>query len=89
MNAIQKGKAQKVCVFLNGGRKNIKVRIIDDGVGFDVDKAVEIAKKRGSFGLINMEERTRIAGGTIRIDSSQGKGTHIYLDIPVPKEDLF
>ena len=88
MNAIQKGKAKKVNIFLSCGRKKLRARIIDDGTGFDVDEAIKLAKKRGSFGLMNMEERTRIAGGTISIDSSPGKGTHISLEIPMSKEDL-
>lgn len=87
MNAVQKGKAQKVQIFLNGGRKTLKARVIDDGAGFDVEAAIRQAKERGSFGLMNMEERTRIAGGTIQIDSSPGRGTHISIEIPVSEAD--
>ncbi len=89
MNAVQKGKARKVQIFLNGGRKTLQARIIDDGAGFEVEEAIKQAKERGSFGLMNMEERTRIAGGSIKIESSPGKGTHISLEIPVSEADLF
>lgn len=88
MNAVQKGKAKKVQIFLNGGRKTLKARIIDDGIGFEVEDAIRQAKERGSFGLANMEERSRIAGGAIQIESSPGKGTHISLEIPVSEADI-
>ena len=57
MNAVQKGKARKVQIFLNGGRKTLHARIIDDGAGFEVEEAIKQAKERGVL-------RTYEHGGT-------------------------
>lgn len=82
-NAIRDGDASNVRIFLNTSRKKVSLRITDDGRGFDLKEAKDMAKEKGSFGLANMEERTRIAGGRISIDSNPGKGTLISLEIPV------
>ena len=41
------------------------------------------AQERGSYGLISMEERAMMIGGNLRIESEPGKGTNIYLSIPL------
>jgi len=88
MNAIRKGEAKNIQVRLSAGRKRLSVKIADDGKGFDLKEAIARAKERGSFGLMNMEERTKIAGGKIKIDTAPGKGTLITLDIPITEDNL-
>jgi PAS domain S-box-containing protein len=54
-------------------------RIEDDGRGFSVERAL-----RGhSAGLSGMLERTRRLGGTLTIESSEGGGTRLCLDVPL------
>ena len=88
MNAIRKGEAKNIQVRLSAARKRLSVKIVDDGKGFDLNEAIEKAKARGSFGLMNMEERTKMAGGTIKIDTAPGKGTFITLDIPITEANV-
>lgn len=64
---------------LNSGRF-IRVRIEDDGQGF---KPVEGKK---TFGLLGMQERVKILGGSIQISSQQGKGSCI--DASFPKREV-
>ena len=82
-NAVRDGDASTVTIFMNASRKKVSLKITDDGNGFDISEARKTANEKGSFGLANMEERTRIAGGRITIDSAPGKGTLISLEIPV------
>lgn len=54
------------------------LRICDNGVGFDP------AVKHGqSFGLLGMQERVLMLGGTVDILTAPGRGTEIRVDIPV------
>jgi two-component system CheB/CheR fusion protein len=55
------------------------VLAIDDvGHGFDPES---IKGKRG-LGLVSMEERLRIVGGTLSIRSQRGNGTHVEAKVP-------
>ncbi|HEX9656903.1 MAG TPA: GAF domain-containing protein [Bacteroidota bacterium] len=57
--------------------------VIDDGIGFDVEKTISRTEGRPRIGLFNMRERVESLHGTIDIRSTVGKGTHIHIEIPV------
>lgn len=86
-NAIQKGDAKNVKIALSAGTDAFSAKISDDGKGFDVEEAKADARERGSYGLMNMEERTRLFGGNISIDSSPGRGTTVSMRVPIPEDD--
>lgn len=50
----------------------IRVTIQDDGVGFSTD----VGQPRG-YGLTNMEARAQKLGGSLRVQSKPGGGTHV------------
>jgi two-component system sensor histidine kinase DegS len=62
-------------------RDKIRLIIKDNGIGFDVHEP-----KKGSYGLIGMEERLELLDGTIEIDSAKNKGTTIYIQVPIIKD---
>jgi len=55
----------------------INLTIEDDGKGFEVDSIPE-----SRFGLQGMQERTRLLGGTLEIQSELGAGTRLEATIP-------
>ena len=55
----------------------------DDGIGFDLQPALEAARARGSVGIIQMRERAERAGGTFVTDTTPGKGTAIQVKLPL------
>jgi signal transduction histidine kinase len=63
------------------------VRLIleDDGVGFDYDAVMNRSGREASFGLANLRERVRLLGGILKIESAPGKGTRLYVDLPLRK----
>ena len=87
-NAIQRGEAKSIKITLSAGSEAFSARIADDGMGFDVNKARMAAQTRGSYGLMNMEERTRLFGGNFSIDSAPGKGTVVTMSVPLPEDDM-
>ena len=54
----------------------MEVIVADDGTGFDPD-AVE-----RSFGLVGMEERATLSGGSLEIESAPGRGTQVRAELP-------
>jgi len=57
--------------------------ISDDGKGFDVDSSEGVNKNSG-LGLVGIEERVSLLGGTLNIKSKPGKGTELRIEVPVP-----
>jgi signal transduction histidine kinase len=60
-------------LFTAGGRLALSVR--DDGKGFDLEAAGRQGAAGASLGLVGMEERVALAGGTLELRSAPGQGT--------------
>ncbi len=81
-NAVKHSKANLVRVELTWVPDSIRLRIRDDGVGFD---PASVGGK-GRLGLVSMRERTRIVGGEITIRSRPSHGTEINVRVPLRSE---
>ena len=79
-NVLRHANARQLIVSIGDRERSIRVRIEDDGQGF---KPVEGKK---TFGLLGMQERVKILGGSIQISSQQGKGSCI--DASFPKREV-
>lgn len=75
-NAVHHGKARRVVVDVSEADGTLRVRVEDDGQGFDPGAATD------GFGLIGMRERAELAGGNLNLRSTPGKGTTIDATIP-------
>ena len=82
-NAMRHGRATKIFVEYDYDRRDIHLKIRDNGCGFDVERSRMAAAERGSFGLSNMAERIHFVNGTLNIQSVQGKGTEITIKVPI------
>jgi PAS domain S-box-containing protein len=60
--------------------KMLNLRIDDRGGGFDPEAALKAPR---SSGLIGMQERIKLLGGRMAIESSLGSGTTITAELPV------
>ncbi|MEO6004681.1 MAG: sensor histidine kinase [Opitutus sp.] len=63
----------------------IRMEISDNGRSFDVEKTLR-SKTRTRLGLIGMKERVEMIGGTLRIESTLGRGTTVCAEIPHPEK---
>lgn len=75
-NAARHGEARNVTVALSN-TDAIRVRVTDDGKGFDPD-----APRRRGFGLTSMRERAEQLGGTVEVRSRLGAGTEVEVVVP-------
>ncbi|MCF4151438.1 sensor histidine kinase [Dethiosulfovibrio sp. F2B] len=83
INALRNGKASKISLRISVGEENFRALLSDDGIGFDVEAARMEADRRGSYGLRSMNERAELAGGSLSIESSPGRGTIVRLTVPL------
>ncbi|MGK0550930.1 sensor histidine kinase [Enterococcus faecalis] len=84
-NTLRHAKAEELEVYLHQVDTNLLLRLVDDGVGFDMN---EQANKAGSYGLSNIRERVAGMGGTVKIISFKGQGTSVEIKVPVIKEEI-
>ncbi|HEX4795808.1 MAG TPA: sensor histidine kinase [Humisphaera sp.] len=70
--------AQRVHVSLGNDRKYMRLCIRDDGRGFDV----QATRSSSGLGLISIDERVRLARGTLTIESGPRIGTEIRVQVP-------
>ncbi len=80
-NIIKHAKAKIAQLKLNYQQDHLLVSITDDGEGFDQTKLPQT----GHAGLRNMENRVKLLGGTMQIESQPGKGSHFVFTIPFEK----
>jgi two-component system, NarL family, sensor kinase len=53
---------------------------MDDGQGFN---PAEPPSER--FGLVGLNERTRLLGGVLKLWSAPGQGTYVHVTVPLKK----
>ncbi|WLD93887.1 sensor histidine kinase [Alkalihalobacillus sp. AL-G] len=81
-NTLRHAKAHSLNVLCIQREDIVRLRVEDDGVGFNVETA-----KTGSYGLQNMHERAVELGGTMKIVSVPNKGTRLEVTIPMIREE--
>ncbi len=75
-NAVQHGGASRARVDVWEDGKTLRVRVLDEGCGFETDRP------RTGFGLTGMRERVEISGGKLELRSTPGEGTTIVAVLP-------
>jgi signal transduction histidine kinase len=83
-NTIRYASATSVDVILELRDGKAVVVVEDNGVGFNTDMVPE----EGHLGLLGMEERAHMAGGSLQIESKPGQGTTIVVEVPYVDSDL-
>jgi signal transduction histidine kinase len=61
----------------------LSLRIRDNGCGFRLPRSLGDQASLGKLGLVGMQERARLLGGTLVVDSKPGRGTTIVVEIRV------
>ena len=80
-NIYKHAAASRVDVILERREKHAVLIIEDNGQGFDPQPH---EKKTGKgLGLLSMHERASLVKGTLEIESSPGKGTTIFVRVPL------
>ncbi len=64
-------------------KNKIRLTVSDTGQGFA--RGVSSRPKKG-LGILSMEERVRLTGGSLKLHSEPGHGTRVVVEVPVRKE---
>jgi signal transduction histidine kinase len=82
-NALKYARAEHIWVRLKQTQSALEITIQDDGRGFDIQKVLASYEQRGSFGLLNIEERAKLIGGVAELHSAPGAGTTVRVLLPL------
>lgn len=88
-NAMRHAHARKIHVQVCCEQQMLCLCIGDDGVGFDLREVVRDPDPHAGFGILGMQERARIAGGTAVVQSEPGHGTRLTAKFPLPAAESF
>ncbi len=79
-NVIKHAKATNVKVSLEFTSEQLRVRVTDDGQGFDPNGPAALGGRH--LGVIGMRERAAEIGGTMELVSTPGGGTEVVVCVP-------
>ncbi len=80
-NIIKHSGAKNLLVSLSHHEEQLKLQVQDDGSGFDQNDA-----NLSGSGLTNMKSRCKLINASFLLQSSIGKGTTIFIDLPLGSE---
>ena len=81
-NVSRHAEATRLTVRLVKSHPDILIRIEDNGQGFPVAERLAMTEVEKRMGLRSMEERARLIGGSMEIQSLTGTGTRVIFRIP-------
>jgi PAS domain S-box-containing protein len=85
-NSLKHARATKIEVSLEKIEDVLQMTYLDDGIGFDKDKA--LGSESTGMGLKNIISRLRSVNGNYRIHSRPGAGTLVVVEIEAAKYHL-
>ncbi|MGB8644262.1 MAG: GAF domain-containing protein [Anaerolineae bacterium] len=59
------------------------LQVRDNGRGFEPSRALVEARRRGSVGMVQMQERAERSGGVFEFETAPGKGMTIRVKLPI------
>lgn len=81
-NIIKHAKASAINIELARQEQHIYLKIVDDGIGFDVNQ------HRKGIGIYNIISRADLYNGTVDIQTAPGKGCGLHISFPVSVDIL-
>lgn len=82
-NIAKHAGATTVSILIQSIVSSVRLIVEDNGLGFEPQTIRQTAVCQGRLGLYGMEERAKIAGGVFTVESAQGRGTTIHVEIPL------
>jgi signal transduction histidine kinase len=78
-NAATHGGARRISLSITKEGDSVVLAVKDDGAGFDCE---EIRRRGDGLGLVSMEERARLVGGELVVETAAGQGTTVRARVP-------
>lgn len=81
-NTLKHAKASQLEVYLKQTKNEVQLKMIDNGVGFDMDEVRDL-----SYGLKNIGDRVDDLAGTFNLIRQKGKGVSMDIRLPIMSEE--
>lgn len=81
-NIAKHALAGKVRLAIQQADGAVRFEVEDDGQGFEVNRVLSRSSMEKGLGLAALNERAKMLGGTLQINSRKGRGTRITCVIP-------
>jgi signal transduction histidine kinase len=85
-NVARHAQAQHVSVLLERRPGYLSLIVEDDGRGFAAQQVIEAPAGPGKLGLLGMQDRVELIGGTLTIESTPATGTTVFARLPLDPE---
>jgi PAS domain S-box-containing protein len=85
-NILKHAGARRVSVVLQRSSGQVSAVVEDDGNGFNADSSPAAPERR--LGLLGMQERLALVGGTLTVESEVGRGTTVIARVPLRDEGV-
>lgn len=82
-NTRRHAQASEATVKLEFEDNELKMTVIDNGKGFELPARIGDLASIGKLGLAGIQERARLIGGRLNLQSEPGKGTTVTVEVPV------
>ncbi|MGH2538420.1 MAG: histidine kinase, partial [Candidatus Promineifilaceae bacterium] len=77
-NVVRHAAARQAVLSLSVRPEQIEMQVADDGRGFEPAQ-----DSAGRYGLIGLNERAKLLGGRLHLESAPGQGTRVHVVIPL------
>ncbi len=82
-NIAKHANASSAQVKVEFDARRVAVTISDNGVGCQLPEKLDDLPHSGKLGLAGIQERVQLLGGTLRLESTPGKGTTVHIEAPI------
>jgi len=87
-NVVQHAQAGHAWVEARFVPQALVLSVRDDGKGFETPDLPDAMAREGHFGLMGMQERALLYGGTLSIESAPGRGTEVTVRFALTEQQV-
>jgi signal transduction histidine kinase len=80
-NIVKYADASSITITLDYSIESLCLTISDNGIGFDVEQALQNSAEKESTGIINIRKRAKLINASVSIESAPYNGSKFTLDI--------
>ena len=81
-NVERHAQAKRVSLRVSADDDRVLLDVEDDGIGFSSERS-EPSRANGHIGLPLLRDLAGDVGGTLHVDSAEGRGTRVRLEVPI------